>query len=168
MLFYLKISLKKHIWSLLNFSPYKSYGPKFHHLTPEVIWGWKWSAPHPSGARGLSIFFAHNFLKIRHLYVKIGTFDFNGRYLGNSKTRFLKTPTGFFLLNFYPLPLKFGTFLHNYKTYYLMGAFFSKMHIFYFIFFRIFFSRHFFEKIQKIDKNGHKMGKKALIEKIPH
>ena len=49
-----------------------------------------------------------------------------------------------------------------------MEAFFSKVHIFDFIFFRIFFRVIFSQKKSKMDKNGHKKGKKALIEKNLH
>ena len=97
--------------------------------------------------------FSLNLAKIGHFHAFFDNSPENGEYLGISKTHFLKTGTRFLTLKIFPLPLKFGTFLHKYKTYTVMEAFFSKVHIFDFIFFRIFFSRHFFAK--KI-QNGQK------------
>ncbi len=70
--------------------------------------------------------------------------------------------------NIYRLPLKICTFVQNYATCDPMEAFILKMLIFILFFFEFFFRVIFSQKNSKMVKNGHKMGKKALIEKTPH
>ena len=91
--------------------------------------------------------------QIQAVKVYFYNFDFNGRYLDFVFPTFCKMVRTLLDRNIYRLPLNFCTYLQNHKAYYPMRAFYFKMHIFYFIFFRTFFSRHFFAK--KIE-NGQK------------
>ena len=112
--------------------------------------------------------FSLNLAKIGHFYAFLANSPEKREYLGISKTHFLNLGAEFLTFNFYPLPLKFGTFLHNYKTYDAIEPFFLKYIFLILFFFEFFFRVIFSKKIKKLTKTVIKRVKKALIEKIPH